>query len=112
MPDTVYTNPHSSFRTMTLNFPGVTIDIGGAGDYISKVDAKIRRIKDTYRKVKLGLSWDLMMVLVEDLVAYVVSRLNVRRMTSLSENVCPRVLFTGIPVDYRKELPVPFGDYV
>ncbi len=71
----------------------MTIDIGGAGDYVSKVDAK-------------------MTVLVEDLVAYVVSRLNVRRMMSLSENVCPRVLFTGIPVDYRKELLVAFGDYV
>jgi hypothetical protein len=47
---------------------------------VSKVDAKIRRIKD--------------------------------RTMSLSENVCPRVLFTGIPVDYKKELLVAFGDYV
>ncbi len=91
MPDTVYTDPHSSFRTMTQDFPGVTIDIGGAGDYVSKVDAKIWCIKDTYRKVKLGLSWDLPMVLVEDLVAYVMSCLNVRRTTSLSGNVCRRV---------------------
>ncbi len=30
----------------------------------------------------------------------------------LSENVCPRVLFTGIPVDYKKEFQVAFGDYV
>jgi hypothetical protein len=58
VPDTVYTDPHSSFRTMTQDFPGVTIDVGGAGDYVSKVDAKIRRIKDMYRKVKLGLPWD------------------------------------------------------
>jgi hypothetical protein len=112
VPDTVYTDPHSSFRTMTQDFPEVTIDIGGAGNYVSKVDAKIRRIKDTYRKVKLGLPWDLPTVLVEDLVAYVVSRLNVRRTTSLSENVCPRVLFTGIPADYKKELLMAFGDYV
>ncbi len=62
---------------MTQDFLGVTIDVSGAGDYVSKVDAKIRRIKDTYRKMKLGLPWDLLTVLVEDLVAYVVSRLNV-----------------------------------
>jgi hypothetical protein len=103
VPDTVYTDPQSSFRTMTQDFPRVTIDIGGTGDYVSKVDAKIRRIKDTYRKVKLGLPCDLPRVLVEDLVAYMVSRLNVCRTTSLSENVCPRVLL---------ELQVAFGDYV
>jgi len=62
--------------------------------------------------VKLGLPWKLPKVLVKDLVAYVVSRLNIRRTTALSENVCPRVLFTGAPVDYKKELQVAFGDYV
>jgi hypothetical protein len=30
--------------------------------------------------------------------------LNIRRKSSLSENVCPRVLFTGIKVDCKKEL--------
>jgi hypothetical protein len=30
----------------------------------------------------------------------------------LAENICPRVLFTGIPVDYKKELMYAFGDYV
>jgi hypothetical protein len=32
--------------------------------------------------------------------------------SSLSENVCPPVLFTGIKVDYKKELNLSFGDYV
>jgi hypothetical protein len=30
---------------------------------------------------------------------------------STCENVCPRVLFTGAPVDYKKEQQVAFGDY-
>jgi hypothetical protein len=38
--------------------------------------------------------------LVGDLVAYVVSRLNIRRTTVLAENVCLKVLFTGTPVHY------------
>jgi hypothetical protein len=105
-------DPQSSFRSMTQDFPGVEIDIGGKGDYMSKADAKIRRIKDTYRKVKLGLPWKLPVVLVKDLVAYAVSHLNICRTTSLNENVCPRVLFTGVPVDYKKELLLLFGDYV
>jgi hypothetical protein len=39
-------------------------------------------------------------------------RLNIRRVSSLAENVCPRVLFTGIKIDYKKELSISFGDYV
>jgi hypothetical protein len=112
IPSIVYTDPHSTFRSMTQDFPGVEIDVGGAGDYVAKVDAKIRRIKETYRTVKCGLSWSLPQCLVAELVAYAVSRLNIRRTSALSENVCPRVLFTGVPVNYKKELKVAFGDYV
>jgi hypothetical protein len=84
----VYTDPHSTFISMTQDFPGVEIDVGGAGDYVVKVDAKIRRIKETYRTIKCGLSWSLPKCLVAELVAYVVSRLNIRRTSALSENVC------------------------
>ncbi len=103
-PCTVYTDLNSSFQSMTHDFPGVEMDIGGAGDYVSKANAKIRRIKETYHKVKSGLPWELPGQLVGDLVAYCVSRLKIRRTTALPENTCPRVLFTGIPVDYKKEL--------
>jgi ribonuclease HI len=111
-PAIIYTDPHSSFRSMTQDFPGVELDIGGAGDYVSKADEKKCRIKETYQKVKSGLPWELPQQLVGDLVAYCVSRLNIRCTTALAENICPRVLFTGIPVDYRKELTFVFGDYV
>ncbi len=39
-PAIIYTDPHSSFRSMTQDFPGVELDIGGAGDYVSKADEK------------------------------------------------------------------------
>jgi hypothetical protein len=42
--------------------------------------------------------------------SYATSRLNIRRTTALAENICPRVLFTGIPVDYKRELTYAFGD--
>ncbi len=58
-PRIVYTDPQSSFCSMTQDFPGVEIDVGGAGDYVTKIDAKIRRIKDMYRSVKSGLAWEL-----------------------------------------------------
>jgi hypothetical protein len=110
-PNIVYVDPQSAFRAMMQDFLAVKVDVGGAADYVSKVDAKIRRIKETYRKVKHGLPWKLPRVLVKDLVGYSVSRLNIPRTQALNENVCPRVLFTGVPVPY-KELTVAFGDYV
>ena len=88
------------------------IDVGGAGDYNSKVDAKIRHIKELYRSVKAGLPWKLPPSLVKDLVTYAVSRINIRRTTALNVNVCPKVLFTGLRVNYKKELSLAFGDYV
>jgi len=112
VPETVYTDLHSTFRLVTRNFPGGAIDVAGASDYIAKADAKIRRIKEMYKNVKLGLLWKLLKVLVKGLIAYVVSRLNIRRTMAQSEIVCPRVLFTGAPVDYRKELQVAHGDYL
>jgi hypothetical protein len=108
----VYTDPHSTFRSMTQELPGTEIDVGGANDHVAKVDAKIRRIKETARKVKAGLPWELPGQLFKDLVTYAVSRMNIRRTTALSENVCPRVLFMGMPIDYKKELLLAYGDYV
>jgi hypothetical protein len=97
---------------LTSQFPGVVIDVGGAGDYVSKVDAKIRRIMELYRSVKAGLPWKLAPSLVEDLVTYAVSRINIRCTTALNVNVCPKVLFTGLRVNYKKKLSLAFGDYV
>jgi len=108
----MYTDPQSSFRSMTQDFPGIAINVGGMEDYLAKADAKIRRVKDTYRKVKLGLPWKPPAILVKDLVAYAVSRLNIWRTTSLNENVCPSVLFTGVPADYKKDLLLVFEDYI
>jgi len=113
-PRIVYTDPHSTFRSMTQEFPGTEIDVGGANDHVAKVDAKIRRIKEMEmaRKVKAGLPWELPGQLFKDLVTYAVSRINIHRTTALSENVYPRVLFTGMPIDYKRELLLAFGDYI
>jgi hypothetical protein len=89
----------------------VVIDIGGAGDYVSKVDAKIRRIKELYRSIKASLPWKLPKALVKDLVAYAVARINIQRTMAINKNVCLKVLFTGKKVNFKKELELGFGDY-
>ena len=111
-PVIVYADPHSTFRSMMYDFPGVEVDVGGAGDYVPKVDAEIRRIKELYRTVRSGLAWKLPRSLVPDLVAYVVARLNIHRTSALTEAVAPKVAFTGIPVHYHKDVHLAFGDYV
>jgi hypothetical protein len=70
------------------------------------------RVKETFSKVKAGLPWELPRQLIGDLVAYIVSCLNIRRTTALGENICPKVLFTGLQLDSEKELHSAFRDYV
>jgi len=36
VPEIVYKDLHSTFRSMTQDFPGVGIDVGGAIDYVAR----------------------------------------------------------------------------
>jgi hypothetical protein len=110
-PTIVYIDPQSGFRALKNLFPGVLIDDGGASDYVPKVDAKIKCIKELYRAVKNGLPWKLPAALVKHLVCYAVGRINLRRTSSLSSNLSPYRLFTGTRINYRKSLQLAFGDY-
>jgi hypothetical protein len=73
---------------------------------MDKVDAKIHRIKEAYRSVKSGLPWELPKSKVMDLLAYVVSCLNLRRTTAIESSVSARVRFTGVRPNWRKECSV------
>jgi len=110
-PTIVYVDPAKGWQGLTTAFPGVTIDLGGAGDHLAKVDAKIRHIKELYRSVKKTLPWKLPQVIIKELIAYAVARINIKRTTAINQNVCPKVLFTGIKVNFKKELELAFGDY-
>ena len=85
----VYTDLAKAFRGLVTSFPGVTIDIGGAGDHLAKVDAKIRRIKEVYQSVKHGLAWPLPSIMVKDLIEYAVSQINVKRTNSHQSKCMP-----------------------
>jgi len=75
------------------------------------IDAKIFRIKESNRSVKNRLPWNLPLVMIKDLVAFVVSRINIERSTAIYQNVASEVLFTGLHVDFFKECRLAFGDY-
>eukprot|EP00557_Chaetoceros_sp_GSL56_P005694 CAMPEP_0176500028 /NCGR_PEP_ID=MMETSP0200_2-20121128/13286_1 /TAXON_ID=947934 /ORGANISM="Chaetoceros sp., Strain GSL56" /LENGTH=1532 /DNA_ID=CAMNT_0017898575 /DNA_START=170 /DNA_END=4768 /DNA_ORIENTATION=+ len=108
----VRVDPQKALAGLKGNFPGVEIDAGGAGDHLPKIDAKIRRIKETCRSIIAGLPYSLPRNRVKDLVTYVVNRINTRRTTSLADNVCPRSKLTGRKINYKREFLLGFGDYV
>jgi hypothetical protein len=110
-PTVVYVDPQSGFRAIKNLFPGVLIDNGGVSDYVPKVDAKIKRIKELYQAVKNGLPWKLPVALVKHLVCYAVGRINLRRTTALSSNLSPYRMFTGTRVNYKKSLALGFRDF-
>jgi hypothetical protein len=47
----------------------VVINVGDGGDFVPKVDAKIRRMKEVYRSLKSVIPWKLPLTLAKDLVA-------------------------------------------
>jgi hypothetical protein len=110
-PICVYVDPQSALKSLETKFPNVSIDVAGAKDYVPKADIKIRRIKECYRSIKTSLAWNLPMILVKDLVAFAVSRINIERSATINQTVAPKVLFTGLRLDFRKELGLAFGDY-
>ncbi len=93
-----------AFHALTTQFPVVIIDVGGAGDYVSKVDVKICHIKERYRSVKVKLPWKLPPALI------------VRTWLHLQHHILTYVvlqhfLFTGLCMNYKKEFSLSFGDY-
>jgi len=111
IPTVIYTDPAPGFQRLVNHFPGVIVDTGGAQDTNANIDIRIRRIKELCRSVKESLLWKLPKTLVKDLVAYAVARKNILRTTAINLNVCPKVLFTGLKINFAKELGLEFGTY-
>jgi hypothetical protein len=91
-PQLVYVDPASGLMNLHTQFPGVVIDPCGAGDHVSKIDIRIRRLKEMYHTVKAGLPWVLPKSRVKDLMIYCVSHMNIQRTSALNGTVCPRIV--------------------
>lgn len=110
-PIRVHCDPQSSLAALSGRFPGTEIDVQGAGDHLSIVDVKIRRVKEMMRCVHSDLPWPLPRPRIADLVAYAVTRINIRRTSAAVGNIAPRVALTGRKVRTARELGLGFGDY-
>jgi hypothetical protein len=70
---------------------------------------EIRHVKEVFRSVLASLPWKQPVWLDRHLVAYAVSRKNLRRTSSSVSS--PRVKFTGRKPGCKKELGIAYGDY-
>jgi hypothetical protein len=61
------------------------------------------------RGIKAVLPWRLPPFLLKDQIAFVVLRINIRRSMVVYQNVCARVSFTGMKLDFCKEPPWILG---
>ncbi len=52
-------------------YPGVSVDMSGAGDGLDKVDSKIRQIKEIRRSVIADLPFKINRSRIKDLATYV-----------------------------------------
>ena len=109
-PSTIYLDPQRGLVPLQGAFPGVEVDVSGAGDHMDKIDSAIKHSKEIMRSVHAGLPWKLAKSMTKDLAYYGVSRKNLK--STPTSVVCPRVRFTGRKPDYKKELGLGFGDYV
>jgi hypothetical protein len=109
-PSTIYLDPQRGLVPLQGAFPGVEVDVSGAGDHMDKIDSAIKHSKEIMRSVHAGLPWKLARSMTKDLAYYGVSRKNLK--STPTSVVCPRVRFTGRKPDYKKELGLGFGDYV
>ena len=110
-PIRVHCDPQASLAALRGRFPGTEIDVQGAGDHLSIVDAKIKRVKEMVRCIQSDLPWPLPDARIQDLVAYAVSRTNIRRTAASVDSVAPRVAMTGRKIRASRELALAFGDY-
>ena len=97
----VITDPPRGLVTLQHKLPCVNVEIRGAGDHLPKVDAKIKRTKETYRSVKCGLVHKLPVLTMKYLVTYCILRLDFRRNKALNSNMCPGVSFTANKANYN-----------
>ena len=98
-----------------LNLLGIEVDVSGAGGHVSRVEHRIRTIKEQ-NQVRAYMSHKLPFTLtalgIAMLVLFCVSRLNYQTSDTRRGDECPRVAFSGRQVDASLDYRVGFGQYV
>ena len=95
-----------------LKMLGVEIDISGAGGHVSRVERRIRTIKERVRAhMNHKIPYTLTTLGIAMLVLFCVSRMNFQPSHSRSDGPSPRELFSGRRIDAKLDFRAGFGDY-
>ena len=92
---------------------GIELDLSGAGGHVSRIERRIRMIKERVRAyIAHKLPYTLTTLGITMLVLFCVSRINFQVSHSRDGGPCPRELFSGRRVDGGKDFRAASGDYV
>ena len=95
-----------------LNLLGVEVDVSGAGGHVARIERKIQTVKERVRAhISHQLPFTLTTLGVAMLVLFCVSRLNFQTSGTGYREECPRVAFSGRPVDQSIDFRAAFGEY-
>ena len=98
--------------TDELQLMGIIVNPSGAGSHVPVVENKIKTVKERVRGHINVLPFKLCVALLIWLVYYCVSRINLVPTSTMStEYISPREAFTGMRMDYARDLSLKFGDY-
>ena len=91
---------------------GIELDVSGAGGHVSRIERRIRMIKERVRAhMSHKLPYELTTLGIAMLVLFCVSRINFQASRSRNGGPCPRELFSGRRADGAKDFRAAYGDY-
>ena len=95
-----------------LQHKRIEMDIVGSGDHCSRIERRIRFIKDKYRILENGLPYAPNDELIDWGVLAANRFTNLQVSSTSMTPMSPREKFLGRPFDFEKDSGVPFGTYV
>ena len=112
-PKTILTDGEGAIASLTaeLNGRGITVNPAGPGQHVPVIERKLREIKEHARSVYNTLPFKLPAKMLPYLIFFAVSRINLVPHRGGPHNVSPREAFTGIKVDFKRDLRCGFGEY-
>ena len=95
-----------------LKMLGIELDISGAGGHVSRVERRIRTIKERVRAhISHKLPYSLTALRIAMLVLFCVSRMKFQASRSRTDGPSPRELFSGRRVDAKLDFRAGYGEY-
>lgn len=108
----IHVDPEKALAALEHAFPDIVVDVTGAKRHVRIIERAIRTVKERMRATEAGLPFKVPRRFVVGIGRAVVARLNIFPASASPDALGPRELFTGIKLDYKRDLKFSVGDYV